>query len=164
MNNDTRDFETTKLAYALTYHRYLLGKGTAKNLFTELSVAEYITLHIIKRTSSENTTLQDKIYLKDLAEKLGISIHKASKMVRELKNRGLVSWSHDGDGENGTYIIENDAGVAAMRRQDVLLEKYYKRVIEKFGQNNLVDLLEKMERLEEIMHIELLEEGVDNDD
>lgn len=151
--------EVAKLAYQLTYHKYLLNKDTAQNLFTELTVPEYIALHSITRVSSDRETEPEKTYLKDLSEQLGMPIHSVSAMAGKLKERGLVIWSHAGDGSEGTYLIITDSGLRAMGRQEEILNEYYGRVIEKFGRDRLIRLLAEMEQLEHIMNKEFAGKG-----
>ena len=150
MNKFKDKNEVAKLAYELTYHKYLINKDKAHALFTDLSVSEYIALHSISRATTNIANGDNKAYLKDLADYLEVPLHSMSKMAGDLKNRGLVSWSHDGDGSNGTYIALTDLGVKCMSRQ----EEYYSKVIERFGHDNLINLLHQIEKLEEIMDIE----------
>ena len=82
--------DVAKLAYELTYHRYLMNKGKARNLFIELEISEYIALHSIARVASDKNDLSQKTYLSDLAEHLEMSISGVSKMITRLKDRGLV--------------------------------------------------------------------------
>ena len=146
--------EIAKLAYELTYHRYLMNKGKARNLFIELEISEYIALHSIARVASDKNDLSQKTYLSDLAEQLEMSISGVSKMITRLKDRRLVLWSHDGDGSEGTYVVITESGINAMSQQEAVLSDYYSRVIDKFGHDNLIKLLQQMEKLEEIMDTE----------
>lgn len=146
--------DIAKLAYELTYHRYLMNKGKARNLFIELEISEYIALHSIARVASDKNDLSQKTYLSDLAEHLEMSISGVSKMITRLKDRGLVLWSHDGDGSDGTYVVITESGINAMSHQEKVLSDYYSRVIDKFGHDNLIQLLQQMEKLEEIMDTE----------
>ena len=146
--------DVAKLAYELTYHRHLMNKGKARNLFIELEISEYIALHSIARVASDKNDLSQKTYLSDLAEHLGMSISGVSKMITRLKDRGLVLWSHDGDGSEGTYVVITESGINAMSQQEKILSDYYSRVIDKFGHDNLIQLLQQMEKLEEIMDTE----------
>lgn len=148
--------EVAKLAYELTYHKYLLNRDKAQYLFTELTVSEYIALHSIAKVTSEQG---ERTYLRDLAEQLETTIHSASRMVSKLKDRGLVLWSHSGIGNKGTYVIITDSGMQAMIRQEERLNAYYSRVIERFGHDNLLHLLQQMEVLENIMDEEFTNEG-----
>ena len=157
--NDQNEIE--KLAYELTYHKYLMHKDKTYNLFTELSVSDYIALHSILKITSDHALLDKKAYLKDLADRLELSIHSMSKMASDLQSRGLVAWSHDGDGSEGTYITMTELGIQSMSRQDKILKEYYSRVIQKFGQDNLIHLLCQMEKLEKIMDSEFTCKGGD---
>lgn len=159
MNNVNDKNDVAKLAYELTYHRYLINKNKAHNLFSELSVSEYIALHSILKATSDIADSDNKAYLKDLADYLEVSIHSMSKTASDLKSRGLVSWSHDGDGSDGTYISLTELGIKSMRRQEEILNEYYSKVIEKFGHDNLINLLKQIENLEKIMDSESANEG-----
>lgn len=163
MNHGNENKDVTMLAYELTYHRYLLNKGKAQNLFHELTIQEYIALHMITQGKHKDDFTPEKIYLRDLSERLEVTIHQASNMVRKLKDRGLVSWSHDGDGSEGTYVTITESGLSLMLRQEAILDDYYGRVIEKFGRENLIALMSQIDELEKIMDNEFNEKGDGND-
>lgn len=137
-----------KLAYDLTYQRYLLNKDKANYLFNDLSVGDYVVLHTV-------LCFEDKAYLEKLGEKLNLSISKMSNVATNLKNGGLVIWSHDGDGSEGTYLTVTETGLKLMDKQEDKLKNYYERVINRFGLKNTVDLIGKMTALETIMEEEM---------
>ena len=137
-----------KLAYDLTYQRYLLNKDKDNYLFNDLSVGDYVVLHTV-------LGFEDKAYLEKLGEKLNLSISKMSNVATNLKNRGLVIWSHDGDGSEGTYLTVTETGLKLMDKQEDKLKNYYERVINRFGLKNTVDLIGKMTALETIMEEEM---------
>ena len=137
-----------KLAYDLTYQRYLLNKDKANYLFNDLSVGDYVVLHTV-------LCFEDKAYLEKISEKLNLSISKMSNVATNLKNRGLVIWSHDGDGSEGTYLTVTETGLKLMDKQEDKLKNYYERVINRFGLKNTVDLIGKMTALETIMEEEM---------
>lgn len=137
-----------KLAYDLTYQRYLLNKDKANYLFNDLSVGDYVVLHTV-------LCFEDKAYLEKLGEKLNLSISKMSNVATNLKNRGLITWSHDGNGSEGTYLTVTETGLKLMDKQEEKLKNYYERVINRFGLRNTVDLIGKMTALETIMEEEM---------
>lgn len=137
-----------KLAYDLTYQRYLLNKDKANYLFNDLSVGDYVVLHTV-------LCFEDKAYLEKLGEKLNLSISNMSNVATNLKNRGLITWSHDGDGSEGTYLTVTETGLKLMDKQEEKLKNYYERVINRFGLKNTVDLIGKMTALETIMEEEM---------
>jgi len=142
---------TASLLYELTLRRYLFGIDHAKGMFSELQPVEYIALHIIKKTVSEYATEDDKIYLQELSDKLDLTIYQTSKIARALQEKVLIIWSHDGDGSDGTYIRETDRGVVVMKQQDDILTKRYQCIIDEFGEEKLIRLLEDMKVLDEII-------------
>ena len=134
--------EVEKLAYAMTRQRYLLNRDIVHDLFTELSLSDYIALHSIAEAAGQGGSAE-QTYLRDLAERLEMPIPKTSKMIRKLHERGLVFWSHS---------VITDSGVRAMERQANILNAYYSRVIEAFGYENLKSLLEQISCLEDVMN------------
>lgn len=151
----------TELSNELTYHRYLLNQGQQQSLFKDISVPEYIALHIISRSINAQNDGTDRIYLKDIAEGLHLTIPKTSKMIGNLRDKGLVSWLHDGNGSEGTYITITGSGIRLMEKQEGFLKEYYGRVIERFGQENMVNMLQLMAQFEMIMDDEL--KGIGDD-
>lgn len=151
--------DITELSNELNYHRYMLSQGEARGLFRSMSMPEYIALHRI----TEKNDAAGKTYLQDIAEELHLSIPKTSKMVRKLNDKGLVNWAHDGDGSEGTYVTITESGVQLMQRQEAFLKDYYGRVIDKFGEENMITLLRLVKELEEVMESEMNWEGDDSD-
>ena len=149
------------LTNELIYRKFLMNNGQRQQ-FKDLNMPEYIALHIIAKTASEELIYSGKTYLKDLADKMQLSIRQISKMVSELRDRGLLTWSHDGDGTDGTYVVITESGSELMCQQEHMLNDYYGRVIKKYGPDNLIHLLQMMKELETVMSSEL--EGTDEDD
>lgn len=137
--------EIKKLSHELTYQRYLMNQGAIRDVFAKLSVSEYLVLHHIS----------GKTYLKDLAAKMQISIRHASRIIGALQERGMLVWSHDGDGSEGTYVAITESGMQLLKQQEELLKQYYGKVIEKFGKENLIQLIELMKQLENVMSSEV---------
>ena len=92
--------DISNLSTLITYHRYMFSKDQAEILFKNIAIPEYIALEEIK-DSLEN----GKVYLKVISDNMKISISKASKIVTSLKEKGLVQWSHDGDGSEGMFLL-----------------------------------------------------------
>ena len=154
--------DITKLSNELTYRRYMMNKGQIQKLFQELNMPEYIALHNISTTNETSEIYSGRTYLKDLADKMQLTIRQTSKMVGDLKDRGLLSWSHDGNGSEGTYVTITETGKQLFEKQETILKNYYERVIKKYGKENLVLLLQRMKQLETIMSSEM--EGEESQD
>lgn len=143
------------LSNELTYRRYLMNKGQIREFFKKMSIPEYIALHNIALDEEMSSIYEGRTYLKELSEKMELTMRQTSKMIGELRDKGLVTWSHDGNGSEGTYVTITENGQALLREQEEILKKYYGNVIEKFGKDNLIRLLQLMKQLETIMSSEI---------
>lgn len=155
--------EVTELSNELTYRHYLMDKGRLHELFQEMTIPEYIALQIIVSEHDSAGVCSGKIYLKDLSGKMQLTIRQASKMMSELKDKGLILWSHDGDGSEGTYVAITERGKKLFAEQEQILKQYYGNVIEKFGKQNLINLIQLMKQLESIMGNEIEDLEVKNE-
>lgn len=145
------------LSNELTYRRYLMNKGQIREFFKKMSIPEYIALHNIALDEEMSSIYEGRTYLKELSEKMELTMRQTSKMIGELRDKGLVTWSHDGNGSEGTYVTITENGQVLLREQEEILKKYYGNVIEKFGKDNLIRLLQLMKQLETIMSSEIEE-------
>ena len=150
-----KTMDISVLSHEITYRRYLLNKGKVKDLFENISIPEYIALHSIARESEESSIYGQKTYLKDISAKMELTMRQTSKMIGDMRDRGLLIWSHDGNGSAGTYVTITDSGQAMLQSQEEILKKYYGRVFEKFGKDNLILLLQLMKQLETVMSREM---------
>lgn len=140
-----------RLSYELTYHNYIMNRDNARLLFKDLSVSEYLLLHYLIKYTSESDVPKEKVYLKDIVEILKLPMREISNLVASLKDRGLVIWAHDGNGSEGTYIIITESGLKLVNRQDEIMKDYYGKVIQKYGRDNVVTLLQMMSDLEDVI-------------
>ena len=146
-----------KLSHELTYHKYLLNNDKIRSFFQKLSIPEYLAMHIIKESEQTDRIYAGRTYLKDIADKMQRSVRQTSRMVKTLQERGLVAWSHDGDGSEGTYVTITEAGSRMLQEEEEALKKYYGRVITSYGRENLLHLLQLMKQLETVMSTEFEE-------
>ena len=149
--------EVVELSNELTYRNYLMDKGIVHELFQKMTLPEYIALHMIVLESESTVIYGGRTYLKELSEKMQLTIRQTSKMVGELRDRGMILWSHDGNGSEGTYVTITEMGKKLLEEQEQLLKEYYGKVIIKFGKENLIKLLQMMKQLETVMSSEIEE-------
>lgn len=152
------------LSSELTYHRYIFSQVQINGLFREITVPEYIALHLIAGSVSKSGDGAGKTYLKDIADELHLSVPKTSKMIGELRDKGWICWGHDGNGKDGTYVTVTASGAELIERQEGRLKDYYGRVIEHFGEDKLVTLFGLMQELEDVMDHELCRESEEQND
>ncbi len=130
-------------------------KEELRRLCKEINVPEYIVLHNISTAGEISEINPGRTYLQELADKMQLSIRQTAKMVGELKDRGLLLWSHDGNGSEGTYVTITEMGQSILEEQENILRNYYGRVVKKYGKENFVLLLQLMKQLENVMHSEI---------
>ena len=150
-----------KLSHELTYHKYLLDHDKIRSFLQKLSIPEYLAMHIIKESELTDDIYAGRTYLKDIADKMQRTVRQTSKMVKALQERGFVSWSHDGDGSEGTYVTITESGRKLLEEEEAALKKYYGKVITSYGRENLMKLLQLMKQLETVMSTEFEEMEAD---
>lgn len=153
--------DVLKLGNELTTRRYLFNKVQVSKV---LSASDYIALRIIMDTEKSEDIYEGKTYLKDISEKMQLSIRQTSRMIGGLKERGLINWSHDGNGSEGTYVTITTGGRDLFRQQETVVKEFYGKVIEKFGADNMVQLLNLMKQLETLMKSEFEEREMIEDE
>ena len=89
-------------------------------------------------------------------------MRQTSKMIERLRDAGYVLWSHDGNGSEGTYVTITESGKSILQEQEKTLKHYYSKVFEKFGKENLIQLLQLMKQLETVMSSEMENLEVEN--
>lgn len=161
MEEKKENMDALKLGDELLTRRYLFSKIQVSKI---LNVPDYIAMRIIMGTDGSEDIYEGKTYLKDISEKMQISLRQTSKMIGRLKDRGLVNWVHDGNGSNGTYVTVTASGQELFEKQEKVLKDFYGKVIEKFGVDNLVQLLNLMKQLETHMETEIEEMELIDDD
>lgn len=163
MADNTEKTDIIQLSNELIYQRHLFNREYRKDIFMKMSIPEYIALQYIAMEETSNI-YSGRTYLKDLSDKLQMTMRQISKMVEKLRDAGYLLWSHDGNGSEGTYVTITESGRNMLKNQEELLKKYYGKVFEKFGKENLIQLLQLMKQLETVMSSELENLEVEKND
>ena len=123
-----------------------------RHLFQENASDEYALIWLLSKHTKD--TGSEKIYLKDIVRELNLPMPKVSAIARSLQNKGLVRWTHDGNGEEGTYILLTDTAVTSVQAHRQTLRAYHQRVVAAYGEEKFLHLLGEIAQLEEIMRQE----------
>ena len=140
------------------YQRYILNGGKIRSFIEEISIPEYIALFCIEAIGEGSAENDKKVYFRELVEKMEMPTQGVSKMVGKLRERGLVIWTHDGIGEEGTYVTITDLGKKLMEEHESASVAYYENVIEKYGEEKFAALIQMIRDLKQVMKREI-EEG-----
>lgn len=144
-----------ELAHEITYRRYILSKNDSKNVFREVNIAEYITLHYLCERVESDSIYSGRVYLSEISEKLNLPIRKTSKLIRDMNGKNLVNWDHDGDGKDGTYVTITEHGMKVFEETDNKLKDFYSKVLEKFGKDKMIQMLHLMKEFDSVMRTEV---------
>lgn len=156
MTTSNTDKEYMKnLAHEITYRRYMLSKDDAKIMFKDINIAEYIVLHFMSEQIENDSIYSDRIYLSEISEKLNLPIRKTSKLIREMSSKNLINWDHDGDGKDGTYVTLTEHGKNVFTETEENLRDFYTKVLQKFGEEKLIQLLQFMKEFDSVTKTEL---------
>lgn len=143
--------EKTKLLFEdFTLHRYLVAEHAMFQITHSLKRGEYLMLIFIHHTAQERE--DGKVYLKEIAEEVELPMNEVSADIKGLRDSGYVKWTHDGAGENGTYVVMTDNGNEMLEENRKKLADFYKKVIEEYGYDKLIALVDSMKELETTMH------------
>ena len=143
--------DIVKLSNELMYQKYLMNREHVREHFEKVSISEYIALHNIASAGENSDIYMGRTYLKELAEKMQLTIRQTSNLVGKLRDRGLVLWSHDGNGSEGTYVTITENGEMLLNEQEEILKSFYGQVIQKYGKDNMIQLLQLLKQLETVM-------------
>lgn len=165
-NTNKEEFVTADIAtlsHELTYRRYLMNNSHIRSFFQKISMPEYLALYYINEAEQAND--DGRTYLKDIADQMQRPVRQISRVVKALQERGLLSWSHDGDGSEGTYVTLTEAGRNVLKEEEGVLKEYYGRLVVRFGRDNFIQLLQLMKQLETAAGEEFSEmEAIEDDE
>ena len=137
----------------------LFHSPALRHLFQENASNEYALIWLLSKHTRD--TGSEKIYLKDMVRELGLPMDKVSAIARSLQTKGLVRWTHDGNGQEGTYILLTDTAITSVQARRQALRDYHQRVVAAYGEEKFLHLGE-ITQLEEIMRQEAEKEGEDH--
>lgn len=142
--------ELMDLVNRLIHLRYSMDSDHLKLIFSEISMRDYMILMMLVRKLGIHEP-EAKVYLSEISTELDQPINQVSKLVQNLQNKGYVYWKHDDKGSSGTYIYLSETGSELMKKQQEILLRYFKNVIENMGYEKFVQVLELMFDLEDAM-------------
>ncbi len=146
------DKERKALSYfavEVIYKIYTMEHKYLDRYFVKLNMRDCIVMHMLDAAGQAGG--EPKIYLKDIVSRLGIPTRAASNMARELSDKGLVSWSHDGDGSEGTYIVITDTGRALLREQEDITGEHFSNIARKYGYDKIKTVLDSITELDQMI-------------
>lgn len=128
--------------------RYLIGNEEEGRLFRVLNMRDYLALHMIHDTMQ---TGKERVYLKEISAEMNLPMKTTSSVIEGLNSRGLLYWSHDGAGEEGTFVEIGERGLQLLAEQDEILHGFYSAVVERFGIDHAMQLISLLREFDQII-------------
>lgn len=139
----------------------LFHSPALRRLFQANASDEYALIWLLSKHTQD--TGSEKIYLKDMVRELNLPLPKVTAIARSLQSKGLVRWTHDGNGEDGTYILLTETALTSVQARRQTLRRYHQQVVAAFGEERFLHLLGEIAQLEEILRQEAEKVGDDHD-
>ena len=139
----------------------LFHSPALRRLFQANASDEYALIWLLSKHTQD--TGSEKIYLKDMVRELNLPLPKVTAIARSLQSKGLVRWTHDGNGEEGTYIRLTETALTSVQARRQTLRRYHQQVVAAFGEERFLHLLGEIAQLEEILRQEAEKVGDDHD-
>ena len=131
---------------------YKLHKEQIRKLLVEMNFYEFIALKRISSVkAAPGSGKSERVYLKDISEEMNFPMRRVSQMSEELRDSGLVVWSHDGDGSEGTYLAITPSGKELVLKNEKILKQHFERIIKRYGCENMLQLFAMLKKLDELV-------------
>ena len=135
--------------------------GKEVSLFKNIS-AEYIfdivekTDYFLIRSIQEgikNSTLEDGVYLSDLAEQMSIPVTQISTAVKKLEGKGYVLWKLD-DSREHTYVMLTDRALKLESDQRRKMMDAYEKIVSNIRKEDLETTLLTISKIRQLFESE----------
>lgn len=128
-----------------------------QTLFPEVSHGEWILLVAIKKQAENEEMPLHSPGTGKLAKMLSCSPPMISKMFRSLEKKGYILRKIDENDRRNTNVFLTEQGEELLETGKARMDGLFERVVEKFGEQQMDELLHSMEEFYQVMKEELEE-------
>ena len=108
----------------------------------------YILMEGIK-----NSTLEDGVYLSDIAEQMSIPVTQISTAVKKLEGKGYVLWKHD-DSREHTYVMLTDRALKLKSDQRRKMMDAYEKIVSNIRKEDLETTMLTISKIRQLFESE----------
>ena len=131
---------------------YFNVKKELEYLFPEISIAEYMFLHIIAHIDDTKKEKKGQVYLKELAAAMEMSMVQASHLAQAMSEKGLVEWTHDpSDASEGTYLKISSTGKNLLHEQELHLMDTFQYIRGEISSEELFSALQTIFKIRNVL-------------
>lgn len=108
----------------------------------------YILMEEIK-----NSTLEDGVYLSDIAEQMSIPVTQISTAVKKLEGKGYVLWKLD-DSREHTYVMLTDRALKLKSDQRRKMMDAYEKIVSNIRKEDLETTMLTISKIRQLFESE----------
>ena len=126
---------------------FFLHNFDLDRVFSTIRRADYLVLFYIQ--TRQETHPEEKLYLTDLANTMGIRVTELSKGIEKLQDQGYVRWLTDRDAGR-TYVELTSKAVEMMAEEQQYMKRCYARMQAEVGEEELRRTVNSLQKILQI--------------
>lgn len=126
---------------------FFLHNFDLDRVFRTIRRADYLVLFYIQ--TRQETDPDQKLYLTDLANTMGIRVTDLSKGIEKLQDQGYVRWLTDRDAGR-TYVELTSKAVELMAEEQQYMKRCYARMQAEVGEEELRRTVNSLQKILQI--------------
>lgn len=119
-----------------------------------ISKGEFVTLTILAEFQKEHPK-EEGVYVSYIAKKQGVANSQISRMLKGLEEEGLIGRKVAKEDRRNTYVFLTNHGNHVLEELKRKMEQHYCRVMERYGEKNMEELIRLFNELVNIMEEEI---------
>ena len=127
---------------------FFLNRIDIGRIFEFMERSDYLLLYNIQKCAE--TASDDKVYMSELAEKMNLSITETSRSLKNLEDRGYVTWQTDENKER-TFVKLTVKAKDAMAHQYEKMEKAYQKIATDISDDEIRQTVSTLGKIREII-------------
>ena len=127
---------------------FFMNRIDAGKIFNFMERSDYLFLYNIQKCIEDSS--DEKVYMSELAEQMKLSIIETSRSVKNLEDKGYVSWRTDENKER-TFVKLTSKAKEAMARQNEIMEKAYQKILSDISDDEIKQTISTLGKIREII-------------
>ena len=127
---------------------FFLNRIDIGKIFEYMERSEYIFLYNIQKCMQ--TSGNDKAYMSELAGQMKLSVIETSRVVKNLEDKGYVTWQTD-DNKERTFVKLTVKAQEAMAHQNDKMVKAYRKISSEISEDEIKQAITTLGKIREIV-------------
>lgn len=128
---------------------FFLKSMNVEQVFGIIERTDYFFLYYIQECMKESE-IENGVYLSALAEKMELSIPNVSKAVKNLENKGYITWKLD-DKKEKTYIVLTNKAIELGRDQRRKMIEAYEKIQSNIRKEDMEVTLSTLDKIRQLL-------------